>query len=206
MNILRNIGAAFLLLVFFCTAHAGYSQKSKNKNKQDKEVRSELPPSEELLEIPPPPPPPPPPTIDFDTTAAPQDPFTDSVRKLLVITGARTKDIELGEKALRASLAEMLENPETKEMGEKFVSRFVYEMSDGDAGRWIENVYIRNYRAFYTMEEIHDLIVFYQTPAGRKTLEKAMLLLDAVMTEARKIGSYLGPVVMAHVMNELKNK
>jgi hypothetical protein len=209
MNTLKNITKMCMLLVFVCTVHAGYSQKAKTRSKQTKEAKSELPPQEELAvdEIPPPPPPPmPPPTIDFDTTAAPQDPLTDSIRKLLAISGARGKDIEMAEKSLRQSLASMLENPETKETGEKFISRFVYEMSEGDAGRWLENVYIRNYRAFYTIEEIHDLIAFYQTPAGRKTLEKTLLLLDAVMTEARKIGAYLGPRVMAHVMNEGKNK
>jgi hypothetical protein len=140
--------------------------------------------------------------IDFDTTEVPQDSFTLLIKKLLVVTKAKETDLETAEKSLKESMAMALDNPSTSDMMHKFQERFMFEMREGRASRWMENLYIRNYRTLFTPEEIQTLIDFYQTPAGQKTLARTKILLQNVMSEARKIGAYLGADIMKKLISD----
>ena len=197
-------------------AHAQKTgQKTKSKSKTEKPIRSEVvPPVADTLvtvidtvyEQPPPPPPVmSAPVIDFDTSAVPEDDFTASIRKLLVVMDARQTDIEMAEKSLKESIGPSFDDPNTSAMMHKFLDRFMFEMREGRASRWLENLYIRNYRALFTPVEIQSLIEFYQTPLGQKTLQRTKILLQNVMSEARRIGMYLGTDLMRKIMDEGKN-
>jgi hypothetical protein len=129
--------------------------------------------------------------INFDTTDVPQDSFTLLIKKLLVTTKARETDLEAAEKALNESMETVLSNPETSEMTHKFVNQFMFEMREGRAANWMEKLYIRNYRALFTPEDVQALIDFYQTSAGQKSLDRTKILVQNVMSESRKIGAYL---------------
>jgi hypothetical protein len=140
--------------------------------------------------------------IEFDTTAVPEDNFTELIRKLLVVTHARQADIEMAEFSLKQSLSTSLNNPATAPMMQKFYDRFIHEMKEGDAARWIENVYIRNYRSLFTAGEVQQLIDFYSTPTGQKALVRTRQLVQNVSAEAMKIGRYLGEEVMNTILKE----
>ena len=146
------------------------------------------------------------PPIDFDTTDVPQDNFTILIKKLLVITKARETDLQVAEKSLKESMATTMDNPATNEMANKFIDRFMFELREGRAARWMEKLYIRNYRALFTPDEIQALIDFYQTSAGQKSLERTKILIQNVMGESRKIGAYLGANIMKKIISEENKK
>jgi hypothetical protein len=214
--------ALFLFLSLWCftcvdaqtkektTKTKSVSTTKKETASQPKTTKEEIPPGDvekidvDTSDAPPPPPPyiPEVPKINFDTSAAPEDDLTQSIRKLLEVTKSRELDMQLLEKSLKESLATSLENPNTSAMMQKFYDRFVFEMREGRAARWLENIYIRNYRAIFTPAEIQALIDFYQTSAGQKALEKTKILLQNVMGEAQKMGGYLGADLMNKILSE----
>ena len=61
-------------------------------------------------------------------------------------------------------------------------------------------LYVRVFRKEYTPEEIQTLIDFYRTPAGQKQLLRSQSIMMQVMTEARKIGAYLGPTLAQELL------
>jgi len=205
-----------LLLIVTNASAQKTSQKTKSKKTEQKvQPKEEMPPegvmdttiivtSEPVEHLPPPPPPMVVAKIDFDTSASPEDDFTALIRKLLTVTKAKEMDIENAEKSLRQSIGPALYNPNTTAITHKFLDRFMFEMREGRASRWLENLYIRNYRALFTPAEIQSLIEFYETPLGQKTLQRTKILLQNVMGEGMKIGAYLGADLMTKIMEEDK--
>ena len=133
--------------------------------------------------------------VNFDTTAVVEDQLTNKIRHLLLLVGAAKTDVEMAEASLNESLKEM----DTALSG-PFKRKFMYEMTSGRASVWFERLYIRNYRALFTPEEIEGMIDFYNTPLGKSLLKKQPRLLQTVMLDASKIGRYLGMKIMNELM------
>ena len=213
----RVANSVFLLmsLLFFVSVQAQQT-KTKTKTKSGAKVEKKTSAKTEIKEeviLPPPPPPPEevnsddrhfPVTakINFDTTAAPEDSFTVLIRKLLLVTKTKDAEIRMAEKSFKLSLGENAEDRLANPVMQKFFEAFMFEMKEGRAARWLENLYIRNYRTLFTPDEIKTLIEFYQTPLGAKTLERTRILMENVMLEAGKIGAYLGPELMNKIISE----
>ena len=204
---MRPVFIVVLMLTVLCTAAQTEKNKPSKKAPKKTEVpKEEIPPVEELREV----------MIDtsttvyptvqakigFDTSAAPSDSLTALIKQLIDITGVKATDAEMAEASLKRSMGPALDNPQTSDMMKKFYDRFMYEIKEGRGARWLENLYIRNYRALFTEDEIKTLIAFYQTPAGRKSLEKTKILLRNVMEDASKIGAYLGEDLMKNIIGE----
>lgn len=134
--------------------------------------------------------------INFDTTAAIDDAFTKDILALLTLTGAFENDVKAAEQALKQNLGES-NDPNAK----VFYERFMYEMREGRARRWMTNLYVRTYRLNFTHSEIKEITQFYQTPLGKKFIEKTPLVAQAVMMQGQKIGAYLGQTIMAEILN-----
>jgi hypothetical protein len=141
--------------------------------------------------------PPPVQELAFDTSAAPEDAFTQDIRQLLTLTGAAALDTKMA----GISLKESLKGNES-EFTKKFYERFIYEMTEGRAKQWLTNLYIRAYRRYFSPSEIKQLIVFYQTPLGKKISAQLPDLMGDVMKDARQIGMYLGARISEELMNE----
>lgn len=135
--------------------------------------------------------------IDFDTTAVVDDAFTKDILALLTLTGALENDVKAAEQSLKQSLGAS-DNPTTN----AFYERFMYEMREGRARRWMTNLYIRTYREHFTHNEIKEIIQFYQTPLGKKFIAKSPLVMQTVMLEAQKMGAYLGQTIMTDILNK----
>ena len=195
-----------MLTVLFTAAQTEKNKPAKKAPKKTEAPKEEIPPVEELVEVmidtagnfnqPPKS------GIDFDTSAAPSDSLTALIRQLIVITGVKASDVEMAEASLKRSMGSSLENPQTSAVSKKFYDRFMYEIKEGRGARWLEQLYIREYRALFTADEIRSLIAFYETSAGKKSLEKTKILLKNVMSEASKIGEYLGEDLMKTILAE----
>jgi hypothetical protein len=178
---------------------------------------------EEVVEEPPPPPPPgqewltdstsvemspaldsnilkslPQPMKDFDTTAVTNDPFTKDILQLLNVTNA------LG---LGLTMAEGLksEEIESNPMLKAFYAKLIEDMRSGTARRWFERTFVREYRKFFTHEDIKGLLAFYETSLGRKVVRSTHEMLPGCMDAGRKIGAYIGFIMMMEMMKEERN-
>lgn len=135
----------------------------------------------------------------MDTASPPDDDFTRDIRNLLIITKAEESDVKMAELSLKQSLGS-----DTSAVIKEFYKRFVFEIREGRARKWLRNLYINAYRGVYTQEDIKSLILFYQTPLGQNLLNKNPVLLQKVMTEGQNIGRYLGGKLMQEVLDEEK--
>ena len=139
------------------------------------------------------------PIIDFDTTASPDDAFTNDIKTLLKTVGALDADIKVAEQTLKASF-----DGQNNELITEFSTRFINELKGGRARRWLENLYIRTYRNAYTQKDVQDLIQFYGTPLGKKLVATTPSIMASVMTSSQKIGKYLGQQIIAEIEAEKK--
>lgn len=191
-----------ILLCLLLTTGLAFGQKTATKKAPVKKTAVKSKPAEDL----------PPPmemeapeqsfAINFDTTAAPNDSLTAKIQELLTLTRALNRDVDMAEKSLNASAPSMQDNP----MFQTFKTRFIFEMREGRARRWLTNLYIRQYRNLFTAAEIQALINFYETPVGKTVMEKQAVLSGNVMQEAQQIGQYLGGTIMQEILKEQSKK
>lgn len=137
------------------------------------------------------------PFIDFDTTSAPNDEFTQDILQLLEVTNA----MNFGQ-----VFANGIAKPEEQnELLKEFYKRFFIDLKEGSSYRWMKNLYIKVYRQKYTREEVRELVKFYQSPLGKKVIKETMEMLPAIMKEGEKIGKYLGTKIMNEILSEQKD-
>lgn len=137
------------------------------------------------------------PQVDFDTTSAPNDGFTQDILQLLEVTNA----MNFGQIFANG----MAKPEEQNELLKEFYKRFFKDLKEGSSYRWMKNLYIRAYRRKYTREEIQELVKFYQTPLGKKVIKETIEMLPAIMKEGEKMGKYLGFQIMNEILNEQKD-
>ncbi len=199
---MRKLHVVLALALSFMLSPSAIGQQKTNSNKKatatkkavQTPVSEDLPPEVENLEdtkidLPPA-------EINFDTTAAPNDAFTKDILALLTLTGALENEVQVADKMLKQSLGES-NDPRTT----AFYERFMQEMREGRARRWLNNLYVRTYREHFTHTEVREIAEFYQAPLGKKFIEKSPLVAQAVMLEAQKMGSYLGQTIMTEILN-----
>lgn len=82
----------------------------------------------------------------------------------------------------------------------KFWDEFFKEMSAD-----LLNKIVPIYDKHFTEEDIKGMIVFYETPAGKKMIEKLPVIMQESMTVGQQWGTELGEKVLAR-MKENENK
>lgn len=133
-------------------------------------------------------------SVDFDTTAAPDDAFTRDILTLLDATNAINMGLTFAENMPR----EYEGNEDMKE----FYRRFIQDMRNGTFRRWQERVYVKEYRKRFTPQDIQELIRFYQSPLGKKLVGQTTELLPGVMEQGGKIGKYIGMKIYMEVLKD----
>lgn len=134
------------------------------------------------------------PQVDFDTTASPADDFTKNILKLLQVTNGINMGVAFAENMPRES--------ENNEMLKEFYSRLIQDMQSGTGRRWLERMYVREYRKRFTNEEVEELIKFYESPVGKKLVSQTMELLPVLMQEGKTMGMYLGVKLYSEILKE----
>jgi hypothetical protein len=125
------------------------------------------------------------PQIEFDTTAIPDDLLTNRIKEFMALT----KQMELSAGVIK----KIYENEDMKAlMPDEFRRNFIkaYE-PDGDGFKYLELMYIKSYRKYYTVNDLNEFIKFYHTPAGKKMTLVNPLMLEENTPEATKIGKWV---------------
>ena len=105
-----------------------------------------------------------------DTVAAPNDAFTQKIKRLL------------GEKngiSVKAILQVKIMDEQKKDTvhSKEFYKKLMDDVATGKTSELLENSLINIYRRTFTESEIDELINFYQTSAGKKMDKEFLLLL-----------------------------
>lgn len=76
--------------------------------------------------------------------------------------------------------------PEQVQIMEKYIGKMLDLMEEEMGWDRIKDDFIQVYMSVYTEEEIQELIKFYQTPVGQKTVEQTPILLERSMEISQK--------------------
>ncbi len=117
--------------------------------------------------------------------------MTTELRNLLVTTGA----VNLGVQFAKA----MNQEKDKSGMPAEFYDRFYKEITEGESKKHYENLIIKIYRKYYTLDDVKGLITFYSSELGKKTLT----LMPKVIAESQEAGSGFGQVLGMKIYNDL---
>lgn len=214
----------FMSLVLYATsAEAQQKQKKTTKtSKADSKNKSSVKSKTNVEELPPPPPPKEIQDlkidiiseedakkieekdseikIDFDTTAAPADALTIAIKKMLKITGSLNLGVQFGK------MLNEMQNTDQNGLPKQFYERFFQEIQFGESAKTYENLIVKIYRRYFTLDDVNKLIQFYESPAGKKYAELLPDILEASKLEGVKFGQWLGTKVYYDLMKEGKLK
>jgi hypothetical protein len=114
-----------------------------------------------------------------DTGEVPNDSLSDAIRTLRNTKGG----FNIAE-AIEYKIAEDLNKGGImKESADKITDFF----STGNGKRWLENAVIWIYRKQFTLEEVKELVLFYQSSAGKKMAANFPVIMLQSMRAAEQI-------------------
>lgn len=124
------------------------------------------------------------------------------IRKLLEVSGTKAIMIDTMGSLLK-SLRPMLENalPPGDYRGKLIDLFYVKFQSKLDLNRFLDMAMV-SYDRYFSDEEIKSLIVFYQTPAGQKTVSVMPKIINEMREGGQKLGEPLGRDAMQEVLAE----
>ena len=134
------------------------------------------------------------------------DPALDrAIRQLIVATGA----LEIGEQfanAISQQMAQALRqtNPDIPPRAFEIIQQEVMtvigeELANGS----FENQMVPVYAKYFTLQEVEELLAFYRTAIGQKTVEVMPLLTQESMQVGQNWGIGIGPIVGRRVTQRL---
>ncbi|MEH2144632.1 DUF2059 domain-containing protein [Nostoc sp.] len=115
---------------------------------------------------------------------------TNNINKLLEITGAKNLS--------RQNITQLLINVKSEypQVPQKFWDTFAAELKIDD----MVNELIPIYNKYFTNEEIKQMIAFYQTPLGQKTIT----VIPQISQESTAIGTRYGRVAAERALKKLE--
>ncbi len=108
--------------------------------------------------------------LKMDTVSAPNDAFTQKIKKLL----GEKKGLSVG---AILKLKIMDEQQKDTVHSKEFYKKLTEDITTGETSKLLENSLVNIYRRTFTESEIDELINFFQTSAGRKMDKEFLLLL-----------------------------
>jgi len=131
------------------------------------------------------------------------------IRRLMEITGAANLGIQFGTavsrqmfQALKAARPDLPDRAMT--VIEKEINSLLGEKISTPGG--LMDRIIPIYSKYYSQEEIRELLAFYQSPIGRKTIQVLPKVLSESMVAGQQWGQSLGPEVQKRVMAALQRE
>jgi uncharacterized protein len=165
----------------------------------DEEVKEEMPPQVEELEktaITPALPPLP----EIDTVPPPNDELTKQIKKLLEVTNG----IIASKTIMTGMLGTQRKNNTT--LPDEFYVKMLEAIENGTVTGFIENAVVKIYRTKFTVQEINEVIKFYDSPVGKKMAAESAPIADAARIEGEKVGQYVAIKIIEGLMKEGKWK
>lgn len=116
--------------------------------------------------------------------SAKADSFHDAVEQLLLLT-KQDQILEQTFEQMKPMILQqyrLMNIPEAKaQVINKYLGKILDVMKDEMSWDQIKEEYIQIYMAVYTEDEVRELIKFYQSPIGQKTVDKMPLLMQQSM-------------------------
>lgn len=134
-------------------------------------------------------------TLGFDTTVVSEDAHTTKVRKLIEVS--RTMENAVHAVQVMFSTMDQDDNPGMR----RFIELVLVELKSPRVQKWYENQLIRSFKQFYTEDEVEELILFYQSPLGKKLLEVTPKQTAEQADFGGRLGEYLARLVLARLQN-----
>ena len=135
------------------------------------------------------------PTIEFDSTAAPNDELTRELKKMLQLTDA----VNLGLSTAENMLQQQKRAADNDEMNQ-FFTVFLKELKSPRVYSLFENIFVKIYRKHYTLAEVKQLNQFYATPLGKKTIQ----VTPATSVESQEQCGKLGQMLAMEVFQQMQ--
>ncbi len=128
-----------------------------------------------------------------------------AIRQLIVATGA----LEIGEQFANAVSMQMSQalrqsNPDVPPRAFDIIQEEVMgviseELENGS----FENQIVPVYAKYFSLDEVEELLAFYRTPIGQKTIEVMPLLTQESMQIGQSWGISIGPIIGQRVSRRL---
>jgi hypothetical protein len=141
-----------------------------------------------------------PPLPEIDTIPPPNDELTKEIKKLLQVTNG----ILASKTLMSGMLATQRKNNTT--LPDEFYVRMLGAIENGQVTGYIENSVVKIYRTKFTVEEIKEVIKFYDSPVGKKMAAETAPIADAARKEGEKVGQYVAIKIIEGLMKEGKWK
>jgi hypothetical protein len=128
------------------------------------------------------------------------------IEQLLQMTGA----LGVGQQMSTAVVGQMMQvlrkaRPDIPERVLKVLPEEVNAVIEENLGN-LKEVVIPLYHKYFTGEEIKEMIRFYSTPLGKKTIEVMPVLVNESFQAGQQWGQQLGPVIQTRVQARLKKE
>lgn len=146
----------------------------------------------------------------FQVQAAFCDQLTPAKRadilKLMEITGSRNMAIQFAD-AVNSKIAQMLKaaNPDMPERAFEILREETTRLLKGRIDDFINKI-VPIYSKYYTHKEIRQLIAFYKTRLGKKTIEVMPDIMKESMAAGQAWGRSLAPDLVANLEKRIKKE
>jgi hypothetical protein len=141
-----------------------------------------------------------PPLPEIDTIPAPNDDLTQEIKKLLQVTGAMNTATIVMKGAIES------QRKMNTSLPDEFYTRMLQKVENGTVSGYIENSVVKIYRKKFTIDEIREVIKFYDSPIGKKMAAEAGPIANASRVEGEKVGQYVAIKIIEGLMKEGKWK
>lgn len=144
--------------------------------------------------------------------AAQEDTHRASVEKLLVLMKQDQLMEQMFPKIKQLVLQQLQQTDLTEEQSrlmEKYFDKILDVMKEEMSWDKMKDDFIQLYMSVYTEDEVNELITFYESPIGRKTIEKMPLLMEKSMAISQKYTMDMMPKIQEitmEMMNEIQNE
>ena len=137
-------------------------------------------------------------TLFISGASAQADTHRASIEKLLVLMNQDQLMEEMFPQ-IKQMLAQQFEQTDLTEeqsrLMENFFDKIFNVMKEEMSWDKMKDDYIQLYISVYTEEEVNELIAFYESPIGRKTIEKMPLLMEKSMAISQKYTMNMMPKI-----------
>ena len=141
-----------------------------------------------------------PPLPDIDTTAAPNDELTTAIKKLIEVTNGMNTSKTLMKGSLESQRKLNTNVPD------EFYDRMLAAVESGQVNGYIENIVVKIYRQKFTLEEVNQVVKFYDSPVGKKMAVESPIIANSAREEGEKVGQYVALKIIGDMMKEGKWK
>jgi hypothetical protein len=128
-----------------------------------------------------------------------------AIEELMRVTGALQIGEQFGQ-AMREQMTMVLQKSRPDIPQQAFVilgEEVQLVMSEEMASGAIENLFFPLYDKYFSLEEIHELLDFYKTEIGKKSIEVLPLLTQESMQAGQVWGATLGPKIAQRIRTRL---